>query len=114
MTSHSVKGWRAPSKTGAFVVMVAGDLDGAVVAAEARTPDLAVVDLKLSAASGLEVLGRLQAISGRTRVLILTGLADRAVMAKAIQLGAVACLRKPVDADEILAAFGDPPCRVDR
>jgi two-component system response regulator RegA len=91
-----------------LTAMVAGDLDGAVFAAETQNPDLAVVDLKLIGPSGLEVVQRLREISSETRVLVLTGLADKAAVAAAIQLGAIACLRKPADADQILDVLAGP------
>jgi two-component system response regulator RegA len=91
-----------------YVTMVAGDLEGAVFAAETRGPDMAVVDLKLVGASGLDVVGRLRQIRHDIRVLVVTGHGDRAAMAEAINRGATACLRKPADADQILEALGNP------
>jgi two-component system response regulator RegA len=92
-----------------LVAMVAGDLEGAAFAAQAGALDLAVVDLQLSRASGLEIIQRLRAISDRTRILVLSGPAELVAMKAALRIGAVAGLRKPADADQILDALASPP-----
>jgi two-component system response regulator RegA len=43
------------------------------------------------------------------RIVVLTGYASIATAVEAIKLGATHYLAKPVDADEILDAFGDAP-----
>ncbi len=92
-------------------VRTAGDFDAAVAAAEAESPELAVVDLRMPGKSGLELLRALHTIDPATRVLVLTGYGSIATAVDAVKLGAVHYLAKPADAEEILAAFsrGDAP-----
>ena len=79
---------------------------------ERRTPDNAVVDLKLSGHSGLECVRWLRANSTDTKIVVLTGYASIATAIEAIKLGASYYLAKPANADDIEAAFqreeGDP------
>jgi two-component system response regulator RegA len=72
---------------------------------EARAPEYAVVDLRLSDMSGLEVLQRLKAADDRANVVVLTGYGSIATAIEAIKLGATYYLTKPANADQILAAF---------
>ena len=93
--------------------------DGAEATSNARqdSPEMAVVDLRMQGASGLEVLQQLRAIDPATRILMLTGYGSIATAVEAMRLGAVGYLTKPVDVDELLAAFAridaqkpeDPP-----
>lgn len=88
-----------------FEVRTAGEAGEAVRLAEAESPELAVVDLRMPGESGLELLARLKAIDPTTRVLVLTGYGSIATALEAVRLGAVHYLTKPADVDEILAAF---------
>ena len=88
-------------------VRTAPDTAEAVALAEAESPELAVLDLRMPGESGLDLLRRLKAIDPTTRVLILTGYGSIATAMEAVRAGAVHYLTKPVDADAILAAF-DP------
>jgi two-component system response regulator RegA len=96
---------RALSSRG-FEVRVAADGDEACSLAEADPPELAVLDLRMPGRSGLEVVRRLQALDGQTRVVVLTGYGSIATAVEAIKLGAVNYLSKPADADQVLAALG--------
>jgi two-component system response regulator RegA len=106
-------------------VATAGDPEGALAEAHRLRPDAAVLDLKLAEASGLGLIGPLQALRTDMRILLLTGYASIATAVEAIKLGATHYLPKPADADEILAALGreqgdaeaaapDEPMSVDR
>ena len=69
-----------------------------------RAFDAAVLDVKMPGVSGLELLSRLQQTE-RTRdvpVVMLTGLADRELKRKALELGATDLLNKPLDAADLL------------
>jgi two-component system response regulator RegA len=70
-----------------------------------EVPELAVVDLKLTDGSGLEVVALLRAASPRTRILVLTGYASIATAVEAMKLGAINYLTKPATPDEILRAL---------
>ncbi|MBK8791988.1 MAG: response regulator [Holophaga sp.] len=91
-----------------FEVHTAADAAQAIVLAEAESPELAVLDLRMPGDSGLELLARLKAIDPTTRVLMLTGYGSIATAMEAVRLGAVHYLTKPADVDDILAAFGGP------
>jgi two-component system response regulator RegA len=79
-----------------------------VVSANADSPELAVVDLRMPDRSGLEVIRELKAVDPSTSVVVLTGYGSIATALEAVRLGATHYLTKPADADEILAAFDRP------
>jgi two-component system response regulator RegA len=68
-------------------------------------PEYAVVDLRLPGVSGLALVEKLKALDPGTRIVMLTGYASIATAVEAIKLGATHYLAKPVDVDEIMAAF---------
>jgi two-component system response regulator RegA len=82
-----------------------GDAGSAVQAAEADSPEMAVVDLRLPDQSGLEVVRRLKEIDASTSIVVLTGYGSIATALESVRLGATHYLTKPTDADRILAAF---------
>jgi two-component system response regulator RegA len=88
-----------------YEVRTAAGAEGAVVLAEADSPELAVLDLRMPGESGLELLRRLLSIDPTTKVLMLTGYGSIATALEAVRLGAVNYLTKPADVDDILAAF---------
>ena len=77
----------------------------AVAAASHESPELAVIDLKLGEENGLDVVRDLHAVDPTTRILVLTGYGSIATALESVRLGAVNYLTKPVDADQVLAAF---------
>lgn len=91
-------------------VIAAGSCEAAIEAASADAPELARVDLRLPTRSGLDVVRGLKAIEPTTVVIVLTGYGSIATAVEAMKAGAATYLTKPVDADQILAAFdGTPP-----
>ncbi|MGO9674702.1 MAG: response regulator transcription factor [Methylocella sp.] len=74
-------------------------------ALEASSPNFAVVDLKLSGASGLECVRLLHQHDATMKIVVLTGFASIATAVEAIKLGARHYLAKPSTADDIEAAF---------
>lgn len=72
-------------------------------------PDYAVIDLKLPGPSGLTLIAHLKQQVADVRIVVLTGYASIATAVEAVKLGATQYLAKPVDADEIVAAFGHQP-----
>jgi len=72
--------------------------------------DLAVIDLKLGTDSGLELIEKLHCVSPGITTVVLTGYSSIATAVKAIKLGAVNYLTKPVSMDDIEAALlGEVP-----
>ena len=88
-----------------YTVRAAHDVPSGLAAALADPPEFAVVDLKMPGLSGLALVQKLKQLDENTRIVMLTGYASVATAVEAIKLGAIHYLAKPVDADEILAAF---------
>jgi two-component system response regulator RegA len=95
---------RALAERGLSVTQ-AGSYDEAVQSAEAETPEMALVDLRLPGRSGLDVVKRLKELDSTTSVVVLTGYGSIATAVESVRLGATTYLTKPVDADQILAAL---------
>jgi two-component system, response regulator RegA len=64
-----------------------------------------ILDLKLAATTGLQLLPQLLAIQPNLQVAVLTGYASVATTVEAIKQGATNYLSKPATVEEILAAF---------
>lgn len=88
-----------------YEVRLAHDVPSAVVLAESDAPELAIVDLRMPGATGLELLQRLHELEPATRVVMLTGYGSIATAVDAMRLGAVNYVQKPATVDQILAAF---------
>jgi len=88
-----------------FEVQVAHDVEQAMQLARQEAPEFAVVDLRMPGDSGLTFVRQMHALEPATRIVVLTGFASVATAIEAIKLGAVHYLAKPVDADEVVAAF---------
>ena len=99
-----------------YDVHTGSDFDTAVAAAQAESPEYAVVDLKMPGKSGLELVKALHEIDPATKTVVLTGYGSIATAIDAVRLGATYYLSKPADADDIVNAFArgaasplDPP-----
>lgn len=77
----------------------------AIDIARSASPDLAVVDLRLSGGSGLEVLRQLITLDSPPATVVLTGYGSISTAMEAARLGALGYVTKPADADDVLAAF---------
>jgi two-component system response regulator RegA len=95
---------RALARRG-HVVRTAHDAEAAMAQAAADPPEWAVIDLKMPGESGLTLIARLRALAPGMCIVVLTGYASVATAVEAIKLGATHYLAKPVDAEELLAAF---------
>ncbi len=95
---------KAMTKRG-FNVHCAHTVEQALAYAETCTPEYATIDLRLPGASGLILVEKLKILDSGTRIVMLTGYASITTAVEAIKLGATHYLAKPVDADEIMAAF---------
>jgi two-component system response regulator RegA len=109
---------RAMEKRG-FIVEAADSVANGVAAAQERPPAFAVVDLRLSDGSGLDVVSALREGRPTTRIVMLTGYGNIATAVAAVKAGAIDYLPKPADADAVERALlaGDtalpPPPPVD-
>jgi len=88
-----------------YDVRAAGDAAEAMRLVREDSPEMAVLDLKMPGPSGIDLLREIRAHDPATEVLILTGYGSIATAVEATKLGAVGYVPKPVDADELLAAF---------
>ncbi|HWL84153.1 MAG TPA: response regulator transcription factor [Roseomonas sp.] len=89
-----------------YEVMVAAGPEEMEALLQERTPQYAVVDLKLEGASGLTCVQALHAHDPAMLIVVLTGFASIATAVEAIKLGACHYLAKPSNTDDIEAAFG--------
>ena len=95
---------RAMERRG-FIVQTADSVAGGVAAATSNPPAFAVVDLRLSDGSGLDVVSALREARPGARIVMLTGYGNIATAVNAVKLGAVDYMAKPVDADDVVAAL---------
>ena len=92
-----------------FDVSGASSVDDALALARVDTPELALVDLRLPGKSGLELVKALREMDATTTIVVLTGYGSIATAVESVKLGATSYLTKPVDADQIVAAFDRAP-----
>jgi two-component system response regulator RegA len=83
----------------------AADHEAALTIARDESPELALVDLRLPGKSGLDVVRDLRQLDPTTVVVVLTGYGSIATAVESVKLGASTYLTKPVDTDQVLAAF---------
>lgn len=95
---------KALTKRG-YQVFTAKTLDAACKLAQEQHPTYAVVDLKLDAESGLDLIPQLKAINESMVIVVLTGYASIATAVAAVKRGASNYLAKPVKVDEVLQAL---------
>jgi two-component system response regulator RegA len=95
---------RALTRRG-FAARGASNADEALALARDESPEMAVVDLRMPGASGLDLVRELKAIDPTTTIVVLTGYGSIATAVEAMRLGAAHYLSKPADVDDILAAF---------
>ena len=88
-----------------YEVRTAGNSDEAMREVAKDSPEMAVLDLRMPGRSGLDLLREMREHDPATRILVLTGYGSIATAVEATKLGAEGYLPKPVDADELLAAF---------
>jgi two-component system response regulator RegA len=71
------------------------------------SPDLVLLDLKMSGLNGLDLVQNIKKLDATISIIILTGYGSIATAMQALKLGADHYLSKPADADQILAAYRD-------
>lgn len=78
---------------------------GAVAVAAARTAafDVAITDLRMPGMGGMETLAALRQIDPSLPVIIASGFLAEGVVAECLSLGALACIRKPFELDDLVA-----------
>ena len=86
-----------------YQVQGASDGEAALEAIQSESPDLAILDLKLSSMDSTEVLRRLRASGARFPVLVLTAGTDLESRLACLDQGADDCMFKPISLQELRA-----------
>lgn len=79
--------------------------DDALHYARDRSPDLVLVDLRMPGMSGLDLVQELRAVDSSMKIVMLTGYGSIPTAISAVKRGADYYLSKPIDVDQILAAY---------
>ena len=95
---------RSMQKKG-FEVDSADSFASAVEIIEKQNYDYAIVDMRLTDGSGLELIKKMQIKSPGTKSLLLTGYGNIATAVAAIKSGAIDYLPKPAEVDQIYDAL---------
>jgi len=91
-----------------FKVASADSVLNALAQVKLGPPEYAVVDMRLSDGCGLEVISALVEQRHDARAIILTGYGSIVTAVRAVKLGAVDYLTKPVDVDSVVSALLAP------
>jgi two-component system response regulator RegA len=97
---------RAMERRG-FTVTAVESVHEGLAAARAAPPAFAILDLRLSDGSGLDVVAAIREARPDARIVMLTGYGNIATAVAAVKAGVVDYLPKPADADAITAALLD-------
>jgi two-component system, response regulator RegA len=92
-------------QTRGFKVKMAESVAASLAQIEANPPACAVVDMRLADGCGLDVAAALKQRRPGARIIIQTGYGNIATAVRAVKIGAIDYLPKPVDADEIAATL---------
>lgn len=74
----------------------------AVEIVKERPVDLVILDIKMSGMSGLEALSLMKEAKSKIPVLMITGFDDPDILSQVMSRGAVGCLSKPFEIQEML------------
>lgn len=73
----------------------------AIEEVRAAKPDLVFMDVRMPMMGGLEALGRIKMISPDTEVVLMTAYISDETVELAMRKGAMCCITKPFDVDEL-------------
>ena len=73
----------------------------ALAKVEAEPPDLVLLDIRMPGMSGEQVLAKIKATHPGIAVIMVTALRDVEVSMRCMQLGAIECLSKPLDLENL-------------
>jgi len=92
-----------------FTIATAADRAEAIAQAQAAPHEFVLVDLKLGAESGLDLIEPLRAALPDAMIVLVTGYSSVATAVEAIKRGADDYLPKPVSVDTILRVLSGAP-----
>ena len=84
-----------------FAVLEADNGDDAILLARTRRPGLALLDIRMQGLSGFDVAQHLKDYE-RIPFMFISAFADEQTRAQALELGALACLSKPIDLADLV------------
>jgi two-component system NarL family response regulator len=87
------------------VIGEAGDGESAVAVAESEQPDIVLLDILMPGMSGIDVLGKIKAVSPSSTVLLLTGSESEEDLVSAIRGGARGYILKDMPFDELVGVI---------
>jgi CheY-like chemotaxis protein len=85
-----------------YMVEVAVDGFEALANLAKQRPDLVLTDLQMPGMHGIELIRRVHEVDGGVPMVLMTGAETRDLCTAAEAYGAVACLPKPINLDELL------------
>jgi DNA-binding NtrC family response regulator len=85
-----------------YRVEAASDVDSALAAIHARPFDLIVCDYRMPGKNGIDLLSELKRRHSDVPVLMISAYADAATEERALELGALELMRKPIRRKELL------------
>ncbi|MGB2868130.1 MAG: response regulator, partial [Bacteroidota bacterium] len=88
-----------------FEVEQAPDGLDAIKKVQSKDFDVAILDIKMPGANGLEVLRYIKKNSSQTEVVMVTGMSDVSMAVEAMKLGAREYLTKPIDMDQLVPSL---------
>ena len=94
-----------------FAVVVATTGRQALDTAALHRPDVVLLDLIMPQMDGFEVCGKLKRLPHAPEVILMTGVSDPAHLLRAMDLCAGTLLRKPLEAETVVAAVGSAALR---
>jgi DNA-binding NtrC family response regulator len=88
-----------------YAVLTASDGFQALDIIYASPVDLVLMDIKMPVMNGVETFKKIKKIKPTTPVIMLTAFALEELIQESLQEGAFACLKKPLDFDELFATI---------
>ena len=98
------------------LIAEAANGDEAIAAYKANKPDVVLLDVNMPHLDGIQTLRKLKEIDPDCIVIMLTSLATRETVERALELGAVNYIRKDTPKEDIAKALAetiDASCKVD-
>lgn len=92
---------------GKHVVVEAANGEEAITAFKTSKPDVVLLDVNMPHLDGIQTLRKLKEIDPDCVVIMLTSLANRETVERALELGAVNYIRKDTPKDEIAKALAE-------